>query len=988
MRAAGTIQNHDCIYVIKRFQKAALMVAAIALAASAGLFWQFLSHGKVSGRAIIPSAEIQHVSGFRYNWHVPPELCAAPWYRAEVRILENSKPLPFRVEDSDAVSSLGNGRFGVSPFSVGVAQKEFAWFSASDNSDPVANGRSYEFEMRRTVYRYAILSAIAVAISILAAFAAVLAATWSPLVAGVTKPGHARLRLLRRMAAALAVLAVIILAQSSPRTRISARINFSPSRLIQSGDYVFYRLPPWVGQEVSQEFLELSDNGKPMKRSSSWAWKSGVGRNSFYCSSDFPVQVYFYPADGSNAAVNGRTYTASVPLFPPQFAPRLAVLMAVISLLLFICAPELAIAPAVPKCSRFVPWMRSSGWRWAILIVGLFKLWVTARDEVLAQVYDAHGYAQSAAGMVWGAGMTAQPSGFSMVAGIVAQFGVPWRLALEILYLGACGFLAGEIISLLGSRMIGVLLFTAMVWHPWTLSGFHDFWTYPFVLLLSVALLAVMFRVLRRPSSEWTWPIFAVQGLILFFWEWSRTEDPLVFGTWALFAGLAWMLTRQEINPVPWRRKLALLALPLMLVIALSTGVRIINYFHYGVFAKSRMAAPGLTALMKALYRIKPERDLRYAPVTHASLELACEASPTLRQFKNALLDTSTGDVKTGAALAKAPGEVGSWLNMQLLHSFNGETADANQAMLAAASEINDALRDGRLPKRNASYPLDPNWRMWLPDLAPSFVACLRSASSVRRWKSWEDEVTGSPYLDRDFDLAANRRAASADSSALVVDGAMQLPMPLIDSVGVADQHGRILAASPFTTNSADGGTVFYLRAPLPKEQLTYNLVFFQEGKLRYSDKGHDAVWWATNQYPPVTNSAVLSDSGEKIIYTYNLSASDFDSKGRMESWEPRAEALCKIVIWAAVIATFLIALSGKPWDKIQFQRVIACLALVTGWLIARAALYALIDANMAYTVERYMRCVSPLFVLILVLAASTLAAFLKSALRKTSSHQ
>ena len=148
-------------------------------------------------------------------------------------------------------------------------------------------------------------------------------------------------------------------------------------------------------------------------------------------------------------------------------------------------------------------------------------------------------------------------------------------------------------------------------------------------------------------------------------------------------------------------------------------------------------------------------------------------------------------------------------------------------------------------------------------------------------------------------------------------------------------------------------------------------MVFFHDGKLRYSEKGHDAVWWATNQYPPVTNSTVLPDTGEKIRYTYNLSASDFDSNTRMKSWEPRAERLCKIAIWAAVIATILIVLCGKPWDKVQFQRVLACLMLVTAWLIARAALYALIDANMAYTVERYMRCVSPLFVMILVLAAA-----------------
>ena len=208
-------------------------------------------------------------------------------------------------------------------FPVGAEQKGICLVPASsDNSDPINKGRAYEFETRRTVYRFAILSAISLAISILAALIAVLATSWSLLVEGITCPGIARLVLLRHVAGVFALLAVFIHTQSWRPTRISARISFSPTRLVHSGDYVFYRLPPWLGREVSQEFLELSENGKPMKRSSSWAWKSEIVRNSFYCSPDFPVQVCFYPAAGSNAALSGRIYTASVPLFPPQVAPR------------------------------------------------------------------------------------------------------------------------------------------------------------------------------------------------------------------------------------------------------------------------------------------------------------------------------------------------------------------------------------------------------------------------------------------------------------------------------------------------------------------------------------------------------------------------------------------------------------------------------------------------------------------------------------------
>jgi hypothetical protein len=45
-------------------------------------------------------------------------------------------------------------------------------------------------------------------------------------------------------------------------------------------------------------------------------------------------------------------------------------------------------------------------------------------------------------------------------------------------------------------------------------------------------------------------------------------------------------------------------------------------------------------------------------------------------------------------------------------------------------------------------------------------------------------------------------------------------------------------------------------------------------------------------------------------------------------------------------------------------------LLLASGCWIARAAFYALIEANVAWGAERYLRCVSPVFILVLFLAA------------------
>ncbi len=277
--------------VRKNGQEAALLAALIALAASAGLFWQFISRGNQSGRALIPPAQIEHASGFRYTWRVPANLRAAPWYRAEVRILEDGKPLAFRVEDPETVSDQGKGRFGVSPFSVGAAQRELVWFSASDNSNPVNNGRKYEFEMRRTAYGLAILSSVCLAFSILASVIAVPAGIWSRLMQGVAGPGDARLFLLRRVAIGLAVLGGAVLVQAWPGTRMLVPVYLPAARLIQSEDCYSCRLPRWVEEGTAREYAMLYEDGKPMKRSSSWAWQTGTGGGTFFCSLDRPVRV-------------------------------------------------------------------------------------------------------------------------------------------------------------------------------------------------------------------------------------------------------------------------------------------------------------------------------------------------------------------------------------------------------------------------------------------------------------------------------------------------------------------------------------------------------------------------------------------------------------------------------------------------------------------------------------------------------------------------
>ncbi len=100
-------------------------------------------------------------------------------------------------------------------------------------------------------------------------------------------------------------------------------------------------------------------------------------------------------------------------------------LLAIVSLLLFIYGAELGMVSFSIKGLRLASWFESSGWRWAIVIVGLAKVWVIAGDEMLAQHFDARQYAADTTAMGWPSNLSGHPAGFPVVAGIVSQFGVP-----------------------------------------------------------------------------------------------------------------------------------------------------------------------------------------------------------------------------------------------------------------------------------------------------------------------------------------------------------------------------------------------------------------------------------------------------------------------------------------------------------------------------------------------------------------------------------
>jgi hypothetical protein len=84
---------------------------------------------------VLPVTGSQHLDGLTYSAPMPPDPPFVPWTRAE-RLHENGRPSRFpMVAGYGVISKSGGGRYHISSNTL--------FFSASDNSDPRANGRQY-----------------------------------------------------------------------------------------------------------------------------------------------------------------------------------------------------------------------------------------------------------------------------------------------------------------------------------------------------------------------------------------------------------------------------------------------------------------------------------------------------------------------------------------------------------------------------------------------------------------------------------------------------------------------------------------------------------------------------------------------------------------------------------------------------------------------------------------------------------------------------
>jgi hypothetical protein len=357
------------------------------------------------------------------------------------------------------------------------------------------------------------------------------------------------------------------------------------------------------------------------------------------------------------------------------------------------------------------------GLLFGLVAIALFKLWVVHTEEIYGSSteYDALWYVGSAKHWYWGATYSwtafVRPCAYPLFIAVVHFLGIPLRIAIELIQMASWAVLIIALRKATVPRGLCLLAFALMALHPATmLYNNHTMSDSLYTAILPLALGGSLLTLFTKRVIHAVWTGLAYAVL------WNTREEsfliPPIIGV--LFLLALWQprdTANRKTHFVFWTKRTAALAGTLVLFVG---AIYSANYRAFHSFAKSDLSAPAFERVFKALLRIKPTQSIRYMSVTVEMLQRAYEVSPTFARLKPEF-ESPTGQVWTHPTYSRyGIREFGPWFmwalrNVTAQAGFYKDPVSTNRFYRTAASEINKACDEGRIPSRVVlSSFLDP----------------------------------------------------------------------------------------------------------------------------------------------------------------------------------------------------------------------------------------------------------------------------------------
>lgn len=294
--------------------------------------------------------------------------------------------------------------------------------------------------------------------------------------------------------------------------------------------------------------------------------------------------------------------------------------------------------------------------------------------------------------------------------------GIPYTVSMTVLYGLACALLTFTVGKLVKNTKLLAIFFSVLYLAPVnacleTLTRVYRNSLLPVLVLVLFACLLRMY--LNRAGKGYVfWGVYAGLTLTVF---WNLREDsiwlaPLTVAVCVITVVGVGMENRRRDEK--WLRFNLLYAfLPLILLFAVNTSIRAVNYANYGVFVRNELQEGGFSELMSAINSVQPEEEIDYVSVPKSTVDKLYKVSPTFAQLQPLLnANFNQGWDQTDGTL---DGQIHDgyfyWCLRQCIYQGGfGDTARKMNAFCSqAAAEINAAVKDGRLEK--TSYYLMPS---------------------------------------------------------------------------------------------------------------------------------------------------------------------------------------------------------------------------------------------------------------------------------------
>ncbi len=434
--------------------------------------------------------------------------------------------------------------------------------------------------------------------------------------------------------------------------------------------------------------------------------------------------------------------------------------------------------------------------RWRVLLLiafvalALFKLALVSHHEILVWGFDDAGYARAGEVGYWGEPYgqythTRQPV-YPLFLTYSRDLGVPARLAIELVWIGACWVLVRAVRVCGANPLVALGAGALALFHPWTIIWFDRLSQDNLYAPLVIAFLASIAACIVEPVKKraWRWgALVAASGALAAN---TRPEAILLYGTLALSVVISLSLWACRLSDRRTVRRdlLAAFLVPLLAMQGLTLYLAHENKRHIGVAVTTDFMLPGIKRLYSALLAIPPEPDAPGSlpggghdprlPITRDVREKAYAVSPTLatlrpwldgekrmKEFARGCFKQTGVSDEFGAwtvwALRKAAWKSrraqvrGGWHSARELSDFYGRAAD----------EVRAAMADGRLRRRAVPVPfMPPEWGTILTRWPRSLRATWALMADLPYQRMYSQK--GAVRMTRMFNAVALRRTVPA----------------------------------------------------------------------------------------------------------------------------------------------------------------------------------------------------------------------------------